>query len=87
MKFLSLVATYTPPDSGTAPPGSEGLNMIVSWIIWGVAAILFIYFVVGLSTAARARNNGGQADVSAPIWPLICAIILGAAGTIWAVIG
>lgn len=86
MKFLTSVATYVPPDSGTAPPGSDGVNTVVSWILWGAAAILFVLFVAGLVSAARARNRGGEADASAPLWPLICAVALGAAGTIWAVI-
>lgn len=86
MKFLTSVATYVPPDSGQAPPGMEGVNTIISWVIYGVAAILFVYFITGLVSAARARNRGGEADASAPIWPLICAIVLGAAGTIWAFI-
>ncbi|WP_282859544.1 hypothetical protein [Pseudoclavibacter helvolus] len=81
---LTLLPAYTPPSGGTQPPGTENFNTIVQWIIWGVSALLFVFFIVGLVSAANARNRGGQADAAAPVWPLVCAIVLGAAGTIWA---
>lgn len=83
MKILTNIAAYVPPSGGVAPPGTENISTVVTWVLWGVGAILFVYFVVGLVQAAQARNRGGQADASAPVWPLILAIILGAAGTIW----
>ncbi|MGO2519966.1 MAG: hypothetical protein ACTH8F_07585 [Microbacterium sp.] len=83
MKFLSSVFAYAPPSGGTAPPGVENINTIVTWVLWAVGAILFVLFIVGLVQAAQARSRGGQADASAPVWPLILAIVLGASGTIW----
>lgn len=80
---LTSLAAYDPPTSGEAPPGVENINTIITWVLWGVGAVLFVYFVVGLVQAAQARNRGGQADASAPVWPLILAIVLGASGTIW----
>ncbi|NLR08331.1 hypothetical protein [Staphylococcus epidermidis] len=80
---ITSVAAYVPPSGGSAPPGVDGLNTVVTWILWGASAVLFVLFIVGLVQAAQARNRGGQADASAPVWPLICAIIVGAAGTIW----
>jgi len=86
MNILNTVSAYVPPSGGVAPPGVENITTIVQWVIWGVAAILFVLFIVGLVKAANARNRGGEADASAPIWPLVCAIVLGAAGAIWAAI-
>lgn len=83
MNVLTSILAYVPPSGGSAPPGVESINTIITWVLWGVGAVLFVYFIVGLSQAARARNQGGQADASAPLWPLIAAIVLGAAGTIW----
>lgn len=84
MNLLSTVRAYIPPAGGTAPPGVEAINTIVTWVLWGASAILFVLFIVGLVQAAQARNRGGSADAAAPVWPLIIAIVLGAAGTIWA---
>lgn len=90
MKILSSltspvwqVADYVPPSGGSAPPGMENVNTIITWALWGVGAVLFLYFITGLVQAAQARNSGGRADASAPVWPLVLAIVLGASGTIW----
>ena len=83
LEAITVFTAYEPPAGGEAPPGVEGISTIVTWVLWGVGAVLFVFFVVGLVQAAQARNRGGQADASAPIWPLVCAIVLGAAGTIW----
>lgn len=80
---LSSVLAYVPPSGGQAPPGVENINTIVTWAMWGASVILFVFFIVGLVQAANARNRGGQADASAPVWPLVLAIVLGASGTIW----
>ncbi len=90
MKILSSLSSpvwqvsgYVPPSGGSAPPGMENVNTIITWALWGVGAVLFVYFITGLVQAAQARNRGGQADASAPVWPLVLAIVLGASGTIW----
>ena len=86
MKFLTSVAAYVPPSGGEAPPGTDNISTIVQWILWGVSAVMFIYFIVALGQAAKSRKQGGQADAEAPVLVLVLAIILGAAGTIWAAI-
>ncbi|WP_454115737.1 hypothetical protein [Microbacterium lacticum] len=90
MKILSSLSSpvwqvsgYVPPSGGSAPPGMENVNTIITWALWGVGAVLFVYFITGLVQAAQARNSGGRADASAPVWPLVLAIVLGASGTIW----
>lgn len=83
MNLLTTVSAYVPPNGGTAPPGVENLNTIVTWVLWGAGALLFVMFIIGLVQAAQARNRGGSADAAAPVWPLVLAIVLGAAGTIW----
>lgn len=63
------------------PPGMENLETIVSWLLWGAGLVLFVYFIFGIVQAGRARRNGQE--VEAPIWPLVAAAALGAAGAIW----
>lgn len=66
------------------PPGLENVELILSWILWGAGLVLFMYFIFGIVQAGRARRD--HQSVEAPVWPLVAAAILGAAGTIWALI-
>ena len=43
--------------------------------------MLFIYFIMGIVTAARARRNGDE--VTAPLWPLLGGAALTIAGLVW----
>lgn len=86
MKILTALTTFTgyqPPSGGEAPPGVDGISTVVTWLLWGAGAVLFVLFITGLVQAANARHRGGTADASAPVWPLVLAIVLGASGTIW----
>ena len=65
----------------TQPPGMENVTMILGWILWGAGLVLFVYFIFGLVTAGRNRRRGDE--VEAPVWPLVAAALLGAAGAIW----
>lgn len=80
------VGAYVPPTGGALPPGTEGISTIIQWVMGGVSAVLFAIFITGLVKAGNARNRGGEADVAAPVWPLVAAIVLGAAAGIWAAI-
>ncbi len=84
--YVSYLA-FVPPDGGAAPPGTEFINTLIQWVIYGVSAVLFIYFIAGLARAAQTRQSGGQADVAAPVWPLVAAIVLAGASTIWIAVG
>jgi hypothetical protein len=65
----------------TQPPGMENVTMILGWILWAAGLVLFVYFIFGLVTAGRNRRRGDE--VEAPVWPLVAAALLGAAGAIW----
>ncbi len=94
MTTLTLTATKfymamdtNPIDSKPAmPPGMGSLATVMSWVLWIAGTALFALFVSGIVKAARARNQHGQVDAEAPLWPLVWAVVLGAAGTIWRVI-
>ncbi|MEB2619771.1 hypothetical protein, partial [Kocuria rosea] len=62
-------------------PGMENVTMILGWILWAAGLVLFVYFIFGLVTAGRNRRRGDE--VEAPVWPLVAAALLGAAGAIW----
>jgi hypothetical protein len=65
----------------TQPPGMENVTIILGWILWAAGLVLFVYFIFGLVTAGRNRRRGDE--VEAPVWPLVAAALLGAAGAIW----
>lgn len=68
------------------PPGLDKLDTVISWLLWGAGAVLFIFFIVGLVRAGKARHQGGEVDAAAPVIPLVLAVVLGGAGTIWAIV-
>ena len=68
-------------DTPTQHPGMENVTMILGWILWAAGLVLFVYFIFGLVTAGRNRRRGDE--VEAPVWPLVAAALLGAAGAIW----
>lgn len=92
MNTLTLTATklYVSMDvidtKPAMPPGMASLTTLMSWVLWIAGVALFALFVMGIVKAARARSQQGQVDAEAPLWPLIWAVVLGAAGTIWRVI-
>lgn len=92
MNTLTLAATKLSVDMDiydskpVQPPGMDSLATIMSFVLWGAGAALFALFIMGIVKAARARSQHGQVDAEAPMWPLIWAVVLGAAGTIWRVI-
>lgn len=81
---LAFLPAYVPPTTGTQPPGMENVSMIIQWVMWGASAVLFTIFLVSIVTAARANKGRGEADVAAPAWPIIGAIVLGGSAGIWA---
>lgn len=85
-RILTLVPMDYTDGKATRPPGLEKLDTLITWGLWVVGFILFCFFLSGLVSAGKARHNGGQVDASAPVWPLVLAIVAGAAGTIWRVI-
>ncbi|KHL01750.1 MULTISPECIES: hypothetical protein [Sinomonas] len=94
MNTIALAATklYVAMDGDPVnakpvmPPGMGSLATIVSWLLWIAGVALFALFISGIVKAARARHQQGQVDAEAPMWPLVWAVVLGAAGTIWRVI-
>lgn len=86
--LASNLTTRVPMDDYTdnkavQPPGLGGINTLISWGLWIAGAILFGLFIAGIVSAARSRRQGGAVDAEAPLWPLMLAVVLGSAGTIW----
>lgn len=65
----------------TQPPGFDFTNTLVGWALYIAAFVLFIYFIMGIVAAARARRNGDE--VTAPLWPLLGGAALTIAGLVW----
>lgn len=73
--------------SPTQPPGFGFINTLIGWALYIAAFVLFIFFIIGIVTAAKARRNGDQ-EITAPLWPLLGGAGLTIAGIVWgAVVG
>lgn len=76
------------PSVGSAPPGLGQLATVVSWVTWGVGLALFVGFLVALGKAGLGALRHGHYEGSmAATVCLVCACVLGAAGTIFSVFG
>lgn len=82
---LGAVAATAPAHAidgtPTQPPGFDFTNTLVGWALYIAAFVLFIYFIMGIVAAARARRNGDE--VTAPLWPLLGGAALTIAGLVW----
>lgn len=81
--LLSSPAGPPNPGTGTAPPGFQGLELILKWVAWVVdaACIFGILFVAGQMALRHQRGEGGQ-HVAALGWVLAACILVGAASSL-----
>ncbi|WP_144832265.1 MULTISPECIES: hypothetical protein [Kocuria] len=68
--------------SPTPPPGFDFVSTLVGWALYIAAFVLFIYFIIGIVTAAKARRSGDQ-EITAPLWPLLGGAALTVVGVVW----
>ena len=66
----------------TQPPGFDFVSTLVGWALYIAAFVLFIYFIIGIVTAAKARRSGDQ-EITAPLWPLLGGAALTVVGVVW----
>lgn len=66
----------------TQPPGFDFVSTLIGWALYIAAFVLFIYFIIGIVHAAKARRHGDE-EVTAPLWPLLGGAALGIVGLIW----
>jgi len=66
----------------TQPPGFDFVSTLVGWALYVAAFVLFIYFIIGIVTAAKARRSGDQ-EITAPLWPLLGGAALTVVGVVW----
>ncbi|WP_312589400.1 hypothetical protein [Corynebacterium dentalis] len=66
----------------TQPPGFDFVSTLVGWALYIAAFVLFIYFIIGIVTAAKARRAGDQ-EITAPLWPLLGGAALTVVGVVW----
>jgi len=79
-----------PNPTPIAPPGSEGLTLILGWAAWIIfgVAVLAIIIVAGKMMIDNNRGRGGGEAASGLVWVLIgCIIAAVASGIIGAVVG
>jgi hypothetical protein len=69
------------PGSGTAPPGSEHLTTILSYLAWGVTALCVagVFIVAGKMAVSMRGHSGGAEHAGALMCVLIAAVLAGSA--------
>ena len=82
---LTLLAAVFDPGSGTAPPGSEGVQTLVSWVAWIVLTLCIVgVLAVGgaMALASNGRGEGGPQMAAKLGWVLAGCIIIGSASAL-----
>lgn len=61
--YTIFVAAPLDPGQGTAPPGSDKVTTVISWIAWGVfaVAVLGVLLVAGRMMLKHQRGEGAEA--------------------------
>ena len=78
-----VLADVIDPGQGTAPPGSEGVVTIVSWVAWIAVALCVVGVIaagVGMLFAGR-RGEGGE-HVKTLGYVLAGSIVIGGASAL-----
>lgn len=82
LPFLLTAQAYALDVRPEQPPGTDGILKLLRYGLWIGFIVLFAYWIRGLVVAGNKRKHG-ETDVEAATWPLVFAIILGAAAGIW----
>jgi len=80
---LDVYADVIDPGQGTAPPGSQGVVTIVSWVAWVAVALCVVGVIaagVGMLFAGR-RGEGGE-HVKTLGYVLAGSIVIGGASAL-----
>lgn len=76
------------PAAGSLPPGTGKLTTLTSWVTGLVGLALFIGFLAALGqTGIKALSHGHFTGGMGAVVCLVCAVFLGAASAIFAVLG
>lgn len=77
------VVASIPNPAPAAPPGTEGVTTIVSWIKWlGYAVVGAAIIVGGILISVMFRRGEGHDALPKILWPCGGAIVIGA-GASW----
>lgn len=80
---LDVLAAVPDPGEGVAPPGSAGLLVILSWVAWGVFAVIVGGVLVQAGRMGMAHRRGEGMEVTGGlVVALIAAVIAGSAAAI-----
>jgi hypothetical protein len=81
---LRAAGNPVPQPNPTAPPGSDKIMTIISWISWGVfaaafAGVLIICIKMAINSHRNRSGDGGGEEAGKLFWPLLACIVAGAA--------
>lgn len=79
----ALLDAVPNPGSGTAPPGSEKLTKLLSWVAWIVTGLCVagVLMVAGRMALQHQRGEGGQHGAGLA-WVMAACILVGSASAV-----
>ncbi|WP_299039842.1 hypothetical protein [uncultured Pseudokineococcus sp.] len=81
MTLLSAALVVVPNPTPAAPPGMEGLTIVLSWAGWIVLVlcVLGVLITAGMMAVANRRGEGGE-HAGRLGFVLVATVLVGAAG-------
>lgn len=68
------------PGTGEAPPGSKGLNKVLSWVTWIAFSICVLGIIIAGAMMAVGQRRGEGGEHAARLgWVLAACIVIGSA--------
>lgn len=80
---LDIIAQVPNPGQGTKPPGSGGIEKILSWAAWvGVVVCVLGVIIAGATMAIQHRRGEGGESMARLGWVLGGCIVIGSASAL-----
>jgi type IV secretory pathway VirB2 component (pilin) len=68
------------PGAGQAPPGSDQLNLVISWVAWIAFSICALGIIIAGAMMAIGQRRGEGGEHAARLgWVLAACIVIGSA--------
>ena len=81
-----MLAKFIPallPMAGVQPPGTQGINTIISWVTWIAFSICILGVIIAGAVMAIGQRRGEGGEHAARLgWVLAACVVIGSASAL-----